>query len=402
MRAHVVYLAIIAVLVLIIVYAAARAVRAGRVVAELEARFGLKGRASLPRPGARAGEGLRRLAGAELLRPRAYAEYRAEVDGLVARALELEEFGAGTRLAAACAEALAGGKRLRGVIVLEVARATSALRAREHAEGGRRGRAPTPVDAAEAALSLEYVHAASLIIDDHPDFDNDAVRRGRPALHVAAGPAVAQMAAVALLAAALQNVCRQADWIREHCPEAGEPGRLAALLCSEASRALGVPGAAGGQYMDVSSAADLRREYGPDAVQELIARKTASFFELACVAGWLAAGGAPEEAEALRAAGRHVGTAFQLADDLGDAASDAARAAAGKPGWNFANEYGRDVAAGELERHLNGARYLLAQRGLWSPLWEGELFPMVRAMAAPAPAPAAESSSAGKEGEPPG
>jgi geranylgeranyl diphosphate synthase type II len=394
-RTHVVYLAIIAVLIIVIVVAAAKAVRASRVLAEVEERFGLKEgvRASLPRKG---GSALRRAGGEDLLRPRTYDQYRREVDALLERAQALEEFGPKTRLSDACAAALKGGKRLRAVILLEVARATSARRLRAHREGRLRGDEPTPVDAAEAALFLEYVHAASLVIDDHPDFDNDPVRRGEPALHAAVGPATAQMAALSLIAAAFQNICRQVDWIRDHCPEVKNADRIGTRICSDISRALGALGAAGGQYMDVSSAEELTREHGADAVSELMYRKTATFFEIALVAGWLAAGGEPEQVAVMRDIGRHVGTAFQIADDLGDAAADAARTASGKLSWNFANEYGRDVAAREMDRNLKGARFLLTQCSLWTPVWE-EIYGLVRQMAGtegdPTAAPTAEPTT---------
>lgn len=379
MRVHTVYLAIIAVLIIVIVYASAKAVRAGKVLAEIEERFGTKEavRASLPRKG---GEQLRRARPDDLLRPRTFDQYRREVDALLERAQALEEFGPKTRLAEACGKALQGGKRLRAIIVLEVARATSARRLRAHREGRLRGEEPTPVDAGEVALFIEYVHTASLVIDDLPAFDNDFVRRGRPSLHAEVGPAVAQMAALSLVAAAFQNVCRQIDWLRDHCPELKNVDRIGTRICNDVSRALGALGAAGGQYMDVSSAEDLFREHGPDAVADLMYRKTATFFEIAAVAGWLTAGGEPEQTSVMRDIGRHLGTAFQIADDVGDMARDAARAEQGKPGWNFANEYGRDVALREMERNLKGARLLLTQCSLWTPLWD-EIYGQIRKMA---------------------
>jgi geranylgeranyl pyrophosphate synthase len=367
-RTHAIYLSVIAVLVLVLVVAAAKALRARRVLAEIEERFGLKdnGRAAPARV-------LRQLAAAELVRPRTYEQYRREVDALIQRAQALEEFGAKTKLAQACASALVGGKRLRAVVVLEVARAVSAAGAAD------------PVDVAEAALFVEYLHAASLVIDDLPEFDNDATRRGRPALHAEVGPAVAQMAALALVAAAFQNIGRQIDWIRDRCPEIKNADRIGTRLCGEVSRALGAVGAASGQYMDVSAPEDLYREHGPDAVALLAARKTATFFEIAFVAGWLLAGGSPDQVDTVRKAGHHVGAAFQIADDIGDISQDAARATEGRPGWNFANEFGRDVAETELSRHLNGARLLMTQCGLWTRIWESEIFPMIRKMAGDAP-----------------
>jgi len=378
------YLAVIAALVVVIVYASAKAVRAHRVLAAIEERFGLAARgSSVPR-----GDGapLRRLAPADLLRPRTLDEYRREVDDLIARAGAAGEFGADTRLAGACGAALAGGKRLRAIILLEVARATSVRLADSAAAEDTAAIAATPVDAAEAALFVEYIHTASLVIDDTPAFDNDDRRRGRPALHAAEGTAVATLAAVALLAAAFQNMCRQLDWIRDNCPEVKNVDRIGTRICSDVSRALGAAGAAGGQCMDVATGAELA-EHGPDAVADLVYRKTATFFETAVVAGWLVAGGAPAETDAMRDIGRGVGTAFQIADDITDMAADAARAASGRSGWNFANTYGRDVAAAEVERCLRGARLALRRAHLWTALWEDELFPAIRAMAA-APAPA--------------
>ena len=377
-RPHVIYLAIIAVLILVVVYASATAVRANKLKLEVEARFGLNEhvRSSWPRkndsqlrPGIQA---------ADILRPRTYAERQREVDELVERALKLEEFGPTTNLSKACGDALVGGKRLRAVIVLEVARATSLANPKL-----------TPVDVGEAALFIEYVHTASLVIDDLPAFDNDELRRGRPSLHAAVGPAVAQMAALSLISGAFQNLCRQIDWIRDNCPEIKNVDRIGTRICNDVSRALGAMGAAGGQYMDVSNATDLLREHGPDAVIELMYRKTATFFEIAIITGWLAAGGGSEQTPTMREIGRSVGTAFQIADDIGDMASDAARAATGKPGWNFANEYGIEVATREMNRHLKGARLLLNQSALWTPLWE-EIYAKVRGMTVAPEEPAPE------------
>jgi geranylgeranyl diphosphate synthase type II len=391
---HAVYLAVIAVLIVVIVYAAAKALRAGRVLKEVSERFGLDDgvRASLPRR-----EPLRRHRGADLLRARTLDQYRREVDALLERAQSLGEFGPPARLASACQKALLGGKRLRAAILLEVARATSALRRKAHREGRGAGAPdePSPVDAAEAALFVEYLHAASLAVDDLPEFDDDATRRGRPSLHAdpEVGPAVAKMAALALTAAAFQNVCRQLDWVRDHCPEVKNVDRIGTRLIGEVSRALGAAGAAGGQCADIEPARGPGE--GPENALDLAYRKTTTFFEIATVCGWLVAGGPTDQVPVLRDAGRLVGTAYQIADDLGDMASDAARAARGKPGWNFANEYGADVARRELERNLRGARYLLTQAGVWTPVWD-EIYAQVRKMAEPpVVTPGAESGPSG-------
>jgi geranylgeranyl diphosphate synthase type II len=326
---------------------------------------------------------LRRNDAAALLRPRTLAERRAEVDALLERAQALHEFGDDeSLLARACSSALAGGKRLRAVIVLEVARmANLSRRAAARAAGAR---PPAPADPAEVALFIEYLHAASLAVDDLPEFDDDAVRRGRPSLHAEVGPAAAKLAAVALVAASMQNMGRQLDWLREHCPEIENVDRIGTRLFSDVGRAMGVLGAAGGQCMELAGTAPA----GP----EIAYMKTATFFELAALAGWMVAGGAAAGVPDVRALGGHVGTAFQIADDIGDMAADAARAAAGKPGWNYANTHGLGAALTAMEAHLASASALLHKRQLWSPLW-GEIYGGVRGMLGPAgatrlPAPA--------------
>ena len=229
------------------------------------------------------------------------------------------------------------------------------------------------------------MHSASLIIDDMPAFDNDEERRGSPTVHAATTPAVAQMAALTLLSTAFQNICRQIDWIRDNCPEFKNVDRIGTKLCHDVSRAMGVFGAAGGQYMDVSATDTLFAEYGPGAVMEIMYRKTATFFEVAVLAGWLIAGGDSEHVDDARSIGRHIGIAFQIADDIGDMERDADRRAKGKPGWNLANEIGREEAAREVERNLRAARLNLERLRLWSKVWE-EIMAKVREMMVTLPA----------------
>ncbi|MCE2881572.1 MAG: polyprenyl synthetase family protein, partial [Planctomycetaceae bacterium] len=102
-------------------------------------------------------------------------------------------------LRTACAHAvLAGGKRLRPILVLESARAC----------GG------TVDDALPAAVAMEFVHAFSLVHDDLPALDDDDMRRGRPTCHVAFGEAMAILAGDALLA--------RAPMIAAACPRNGD------------------------------------------------------------------------------------------------------------------------------------------------------------------------------------
>ena len=359
---HTLYLAIIAVLVIVIVYAGARA---NRMVCEVEDRFGIQTdmRSSVPRP-----EPLRKISVGDLLRERTFAEYREEVDGLVERALDLGEFGKKSKLSDACAHALRGGKRLRPIIIMEVTRAATLVR---HEAAQDTDPSVDVVDPADAALFIEYLHTASLVIDDLPTFDDDDERRGKAAVHVKANPAIAQMAALSLTSAAFQDVTRQIDWIRDNCPEFKNVDRIGTRLCHDVGQALGALGAAGGQFMDSSLSPDeLFAEYGDGAVLEIMQLKTATFFELSFLTGWLISGGSTEGGVEIQRAGRHFGTAFQIADDIGDMTQDAERRTAGKPGWNFANEYGKEEATRAVTQNLNACRILLEEKKLYTPLWQ--------------------------------
>ena len=172
--------------------------------------------------------------------------------------------------------ALAGGKRVRGVICLAVAEAA----------GGS-------ADAAlPAAAALELVHAFSLVHDDLPALDNDAERRGRPSVWAEFGEAVAVLAGDALLAEGL----RQA--LSYPTPALGRELAGATL------------GMIGGQYLDITSSdVDLA---------ELHRLKTGRLLAASVGLGLWAAGVAESEQAPWRAFGEELGLLFQVVDDVLD------------------------------------------------------------------------------------
>ncbi|MCC7111805.1 MAG: polyprenyl synthetase family protein [Deltaproteobacteria bacterium] len=223
--------------------------------------------------------------------------WRAQLDLALARhlATTADEDGARppARLVDAMAHSLlAPGKRLRPLLVLAAARALL------KDEAGA-------LDAAQdTALALELVHTYSLIHDDLPALDDDALRRGRPTLHVAFDEATAILAGDALLTDAFAL--------------AAGAGSAAVR---ELARAAGSAGMVGGQFDDVAAE-------GTTPTLEVLARihakKTGRLFEAACVLGGLCARGSDDQVGLLRALGRHLGLAFQIADDLLDVTAGAA------------------------------------------------------------------------------
>ncbi len=190
-----------------------------------------------------------------------------------------------------------------------------------------------PVVTDAAAASIELLHCASLVHDDLPCFDDAATRRGRPTVHRQFGTPLAVLAGDALIVLAFQTLAHGAT---------SAPDRLVPLVLT-VSRSVGVPfGIVAGQAWECEPAADL------SLYQQ---EKTGALFAAATVAGAAAAGA---EHEPWRALGMKLGEAFQVADDILDAAGDAARI--GKP-------VGQDAALDRpsaVRRHgLDGAIDLL-------------------------------------------
>jgi geranylgeranyl diphosphate synthase type II len=159
---------------------------------------------------------------------------------------------------------------------------------------------PAIVDGAAAAIEL--LHCASLVHDDLPCFDNAATRRGRPSVHAAFGEPLAVLAGDALIALAFETVARTAF---------SEPAAMAGLLLIVA-RAAGIPhGIAAGQAWECEPRIDLAQYHRS---------KTGALFIAAAQAGAVAAGA---EADPWRDFADRLGQAYQVADDIRDAAGSA-------------------------------------------------------------------------------
>jgi geranylgeranyl diphosphate synthase type II len=189
---------------------------------------------------------------------------------------------------------LAGGKRLRPVLVLAAGEAFGA----------------DTDDLMPAACALEMIHTYSLIHDDLPAMDNDDLRRGRPTCHKAFGEAVAILAGDALLTQAFRvlasdapnrNAERQVRVIREVATAAGT---VEALI--------------GGQMADIESEG---KNVDATMLEYIHRSKTGAMIRASVVVGGLIAGANEDQIEKLRKYGRLIGLAFQIADDILDVTS---------------------------------------------------------------------------------
>lgn len=212
----------------------------------------------------------------------------AYLDGLFADALPQR-----TVLDAMRYSLLAGGKRIRPVLVLEFCRVS----------GGEWEKA------LPFAAALEMVHTYSLIHDDLPCMDNDDYRRGRLTNHKVYGEANAVLAGDGLLTAAF-GAMSGAD-----C----DPSRTVAAIRT-LSVCAGELGMVGGQVLDLEAEEKKLSEAEILTIHRL---KTGALLKAACQVGTIVGGGSDAQVAAAGAYAESLGLAFQTRDDMLDVIGDA-------------------------------------------------------------------------------
>jgi farnesyl diphosphate synthase len=223
---------------------------------------------------------------------------------------------------------LGGGKRLRPILV--------------HAAGSALGAAPERLDAPAAAV--EIIHAYSLVHDDLPAMDDDALRRGRPTCHVAFGEAQAILAGDALQALAFEILAGDALL-------AATPARLVEMLHALAV-ACGSHGMAGGQALDLAAVGHTLDAAG---LERMHVHKTGALIRASVRLGALAANcDDPALLAAFERYGHCVGLAFQIRDDILDVESDSATLGktAGKDAAHEKPTYPSTLGMAGSRRHL--------------------------------------------------
>jgi farnesyl diphosphate synthase len=198
---------------------------------------------------------------------------------------------------------LGGGKRLRPFLVVETAALFGVPRER----------------ALMAGAALECVHCYSLVHDDLPAMDDDALRRGRPTVHKAFDEATAILAGDGLLTFAFDILAR---------PQTHPDAAVRIALVMALARASGLGGMVGGQMLDLAAegrfVSGAATPLGEAEVRTLQAMKTGALLRFGCIAGAILGEAGDAPMEAVSRYGVALGQAFQIADDLLDIEGDAA------------------------------------------------------------------------------
>lgn len=226
------------------------------------------------------------------------AQYRARIERVLERYLQLPDAGTERLREAMRYSVLGGGKRLRPVLV--------------YLTGESMGAALDQLDAPAAAVEL--IHVYSLVHDDLPAMDDDDLRRGRPTCHRAYDEATAILVGDALQALAFEVLAGDAT------PQIAPPVRIA--MIRTLALAAGTAGMAGGQAVDLAA---VGQTLSVDAIENMHKRKTGALIRGSVLLGALASGtSAGPELLALERFGAQIGLAFQIQDDILDVEGDPA------------------------------------------------------------------------------
>ncbi len=235
---------------------------------------------------------------------------------------------------------LGGGKRLRPLLVYAAAHALD--------EDGAQ------LDA--AACAVELIHAYSLVHDDLPAMDDDALRRGRPTCHIVFGEAMAILAGDALQALAFELLADD--------PRIDANTGMAMLRAL--GRACGAEGMAGGQALDLAA---IGHPLTLAELEHMHACKTGALIRASVQLGALIAGADADTLDALDRYAHAVGLAFQVRDDILDVEGESAvigktagkDAAADKP--TFPSIIGLDASRARLAALTDEALAAIAPLG---------------------------------------
>ncbi len=246
-----------------------------------------------------------------------------------------------------------GGKRFRPILFV------AAYEVSGHEPSGRVER---------LAAALEIVHSYSLVHDDLPCMDDDDWRRGRATCHRAFSSELATIAAAAMVPLAGYVMAAEARAL-------GLSAADTATLVAELSEAAGPSGMVGGQVLDLIAEG---REVTGDELGEIHQRKTGALIRAAARLGGRVGRVGPRQLAALSDYGEKIGLAFQIADDL----LDAAEASAGQAGRDprsdrelgkatYPGHYGTERARATAQRLTEEAIGVLRAAGIASPALEG-------------------------------
>lgn len=275
-----------------------------------------------------------------------------EVENILKKYLPKEEGYAKTVIEAMNYSLLAGGKRLRPIMMMESYRLFAG--------------ADADLKVVEPFMAaMEMIHTYSLVHDDLPAMDNDEYRRGRKTTHAVYGAGMATLAGDGLLNLAFETAI--AGSVSDSFE--GQKRYLKALnvLATKA----GIYGMVGGQCADIvaENKTDIPDAEMKDTLSYIDENKTGALIESSLMIGAILGGADDKAVEAIEKAGSNVGVAFQIQDDILDIVGN--QEELGKPIGSdekngkstYVSLYGMEGASAKVKELSDEASKILSDHG---------------------------------------
>lgn len=232
---------------------------------------------------------------------------------------------------------------------------------------GRRFRAKIALDICQSvsqqtrscdfsALFIEYIHTASLIIDDLPCMDNAIIRRDKNSLHVEYGESIAQLSSFTFISMAIHvlEYDLKKRYLRDEIT-LSQYHWICGFFMTELSLLLSPSGLVGGQLADLNSDND---------TCTTIRKKTGTAFETAFLLGWIVGGGSIEQVQDIRQIASDFAMAFQIFDDIQDIHEDM---------YNYAIEHGIEKARIDCKMYLHTCKNGMKRFNIYSSFFDNLL-----------------------------
>ena len=228
---------------------------------------------------------------------------------------------------------LNGGKRLRSILCIEIAKINGVNEETAYA----------------FASAIEFIHAYSLVHDDLPSMDNDDFRRGMPSCHKKYGEAIAILVGDALLTLAFE--------LMAGAVAKSESPQISANAMEYVAKKAGMCGMINGQVIDINNATNKDADY--ELLLKLVDKKTSELIKSAVVAPVIISGANEEKISQYTEFASNLGIAFQIRDDFEDMSQDGDDD--GSP--NFINMLGKDKAYETIKEYIGKTKLILNSIG---------------------------------------
>ncbi len=201
----------------------------------------------------------------------------------------------------------------------------------------------------EICLIPEFIHTASLVIDDLPAFDNALTRRGKECIHIKRGEGIAYIVSLTLLTESMLIANKELQvFKREYGKEEGY--NYYEEYMESIIRNISANGAIGGQLLSTYHFGEGNMKMDKmtkEEISEVMYKKTSTFFEIAFMSGWIAGRGDLEKIDKIKEISKLMGLCYQIYDDFEDYAEDIEHFS-----HNYVYHRGIDIAYSEfLEYH---------------------------------------------------